>query len=220
MTARPHRAAWAAFVLALALIASVANPGRAADTPLTETHSETLAGKLLVAAPSIRDGYFAQSVVYMLHHDETGALGVVVNIPMGVLPFASIFEGLGIEPGIDSDLADRPVRIYSGGPVDAAQGFVLHPDDYRGADNADDPLVEAGGLALSMSIELMRSIAAGHGPERSLLLFGYAGWGPGQLEQELRRDDWVAVTTDENLVFDSDDGTKWRRAMDRLEIDL
>ncbi len=139
---------------------------------------------------------------------------------MGVLPFASIFEGLGIEPGIDSELAAKPVRVYSGGPVDAAQGFVLHPDDYLDADTRDDSLIGAGGLALSMSVELMRSIAAGQGPKRSLLLFGYAGWGPGQLEQELKRDDWIAVTTDENLVFDSDDGTKWRRALDRLEIDL
>ncbi len=217
MTARPFPAAWAAFALAFALVASFADSGRAAET---EANAGTLAGKLLVAAPSMPEGYFAHSVVYMLQHDETGAMGVVVNIPMGVLPFASIFEGLGIEPGIDGDLADKPVRVYSGGPVDAAQGFILHPDEYLDGNDRDDTLIGAGGLALSMSIELVRSIAAGEGPERSLLLFGYAGWGPGQLEQELKRDDWVAVTSDENLVFDSDDGTKWRRAMDRLEIDL
>ena len=211
MTARSYPAAAAAIALAFALVASFADSGRAA---------ETLAGKLLVAAPSMPDGYFAHSVVYMLQHDETGAMGVVVNIPMGVLPFASIFEGLGIEPGIDGDLADKPVRVYSGGPVDAAQGFILHPDDYLDADDRDDTLVGAGGLALSMSIEMMRAIAAGQEPKRSLLLFGYAGWGPGQLEQELKRDDWVAVPADRSLVFDSDDGTKWRRSLDRLEIDL
>ena len=204
MTARPLSAAAAAFVLALALAASVA------------AAAETLAGKLLVAAPSMPDGYFSHSVVYMLQHDETGAMGVVVNIPMGVLSFASIFEGLGIEPGIGDDLADTPVRVYSGGPVHAGQGFILLPDEDKG----DDTLMAAGGLVLSMSIELMRAIAAGEGPERRLLLFGYAGWGPGQLEPELSRDDWVTVPADEDLVFDSDDETKWRRSLDRLEIDL
>ena len=217
MSARLHAAARAAFILAVALVASLAIAGGALRA---ETDSESLAGKLLVATPSMPDGYFAHSVIYMLRHDETGAMGVVVNIPMGVLPFASLFEGLGIEPGIDGDLADKPVRVYSGGPVDAAQGFILHPDDYLDADDRDDTLVGAGGLALSMSIELVRSIAAGEGPERSLLLFGYAGWGPGQLEQELKRDDWVAVTADEDIVFDSDDGTKWRRSFDRFEIGL
>ena len=121
---------------------------------------------------------------------------------------------------IDGDLADTPVRVYSGGPVDSGQGFILHGDGHRDENNPDDSLIEAGGLTLSTSIELMRSIAAGEGPRRSLLLFGYAGWGPGQLEGELMRDDWVAVTADEDLVFGSDDETKWRRSLDRLEIDL
>ena len=217
MSARLHAAARAAFILAVALAASFAIAGGALRA---ETDSESLAGKLLVATPSMPDGYFAHSVIYMLRHDETGAMGVVVNIPMGVLPFASLFEGLGIEPGIDDEWADKPVRVYSGGPVDAAQGFILHPDEYLDAESRDDSQIAAGGLALSMSIEMMRAIAAGQEPKRSLLLFGYAGWGPGQLEQELKRDDWVAVPADQSLVFDSDDGTKWRRSLDRLEIDL
>ncbi len=212
MTARPYRAARVAIALAFALIAGVASAG--------ETDSKTLAGKLLVAAPSMPEGYFAHAVVFMLQHDETGALGVVVNIPMGDLPFADIFEGLGVEPGIDDSLAENPVRVYSGGPVDTAQGFVLHTDDYPVGEDREDSWIGAGGLALSMSVELVRAIAAGRGPAHSLLLFGYAGWGPGQLEQELQRDDWVTVKSDEALVFDSDDGTKWRRALDRLEINL
>ncbi len=212
MTARPYGAARAAIALAFALIAGVAEAG--------ETGSKTLAGKLLVAAPSMPDGYFAHSVVYMLQHDETGAMGVVVNIPMGVLPFVNIFEGLGIEPGIDDGLADNPVRVYSGGPVDAAQGFILHSDEYLDGQDPDHTVIGAGGLALSMSIEMVRDIAAGMGPEHSLLLFGYAGWGPGQLEREIGREDWVSVPADDSLVFDSNDGTKWRRAMDRLELDL
>ncbi len=212
MTARPYGAARAAIALAFALIAGVAEAG--------ETGSKTLAGKLLVAAPSMPDGYFAHSVVYMLQHDETGAMGVVVNIPMGVLPFVNIFEGLGVEPGIDDGLADNPVRVYSGGPVDAAQGFILHSDEYLDGQDPDHTVTGAGGLALSMSIELVRDIASGMGPEHSLLLFGYAGWGPGQLEREIGREDWVSVPADDSLVFDSNDGTKWRRAMDRLELDL
>ena len=205
MTGRLHRTAWAAFALAFALVVSVAVQAQS----LIQT--ETLKGKLLVAAPSRPSGYFARSVIYMLQHDETGAMGVVVNIPMGILPFASIFKGLGLEPEIDGDLADIPIRVYSGGPVDTGRGFILH---------ADDSLSGAGEFELSRSIELMRAIAAGEGPRRSLLLFGYAGWAPGQLEHELKRDDWIAVKADEDLVFDSDDGTKWRRSLELLEINL
>ncbi|MFP6729337.1 MAG: YqgE/AlgH family protein [Alphaproteobacteria bacterium] len=205
MTGRLHRTAWAAFALAFALVVSVAVQAQS----LIQT--ETLKGKLLVAAPSMPSGYFARSVIYMLQHDETGAMGVVVNIPMGILPFASIFKGLGLEPEIDGDLADIPIRVYSGGPVDTGRGFILH---------ADDSLSGAGEFELSRSIELMRAIAAGEGPRRSLLLFGYAGWAPGQLEHELKRDDWIAVKADEDLVFDSDDGTKWRRSLELLEINL
>ena len=208
MTARPLSAAAAAFVLALALAASAA------------TAAETLAGKLLVAAPSMPDGYFSHSVVFMLQHDETGAMGVVVNIPIGALPFTNLFDALGVEPEIDDDLAERTVRIYSGGPVDAGQGFVLHSEDYLDDSNRDDAIIGAGGLTLSMSVELVRAMASGEGPAKSLLLFGYAGWAPGQLETELKRDDWITVKADESLVFDSDDGSKWRRAMDSLKIDL
>ena len=217
MSARLHAAARAAFILAVALVTSLAIAGGALRA---ETDSESLAGKLLVATPSMPDGYFAHSVIYMLRHDETGAMGVVVNIPMGVLPFASLFEGLGIELGNDDEWAEKPVRVYSGGPVDTARGFILHPDAYLDAESRDDSSIAAGGLALSMSIDMIRAIAAGREPRQSLLLFGYAGWGPGQLEQELRRDDWVAVPADRTLVFDSDDETKWRRSLDRLEVDL
>ena len=205
-----RRRAAAAIVLCAALAFCVALPAtgladQAAPSPST-------AGQLLVAARSMPDGRFAHTVIYMLRHDETGAMGVVVNRPIGDVPMAEMLEGLGLE----SDQAEGSIRVHYGGPVEGAAGFVLHSPDYL----EPDSLAVDGGYALTTSVEVMRAIAGGGGPERSLLLFGYSGWGPGQLEPEMQRDDWVVVPADEALVFGADDAGKWDRAMELRGVDL
>lgn len=194
----------AAFVFAV----TVSWAGVADELPKTES----VAGQLLVATRGMPDGRFAHTVIYMVRHDETGAMGVVVNRPMGDVPIATLLDGLGLE----SDDVEGDIRVHYGGPVENNRGFVLHSADY-----ADDgTLVVTGGLALSMNAGVVQAIAAGEGPRRTLLVFGYAGWAPGQLEAEMMRDDWVTVPADESLVFDGDYDEKWRRAMDRRGVDL
>jgi putative transcriptional regulator len=139
-------------------------------------------------------------------------MGVVVNRPIGDVPMAAVLEGLDLESG----RAEGSIRVHYGGPVEGAAGFVLHSPDYL----EPGSIAVDGGYALTSSAEVMRAIAGGAGPRRSLLLFGYAGWGPGQLDSEMQRDDWVVVPADETLVFGADDAGKWDRAMDLRGVDL
>ncbi len=205
-----RRLAAAAIVPCVVLVLCAALPGTGlADQagPSTST-----VGQLLVAARSMPDGRFARTVIYMVRHDEQGAMGVVVNRPIGDVPMATVLDGLGLKSGE----AEGSIRVHYGGPVEGAAGFVLHSPDYL----EPDSLAVDGGYALTTSVEVMRAIAEGAGPEQSLLLFGYSGWGPGQLESEMQRDDWVVVPADEALVFGADDEAKWERAIDLRGVDL
>ncbi len=197
-----------ASVLAAAALAILPQTG-AADR---HDRIESTTGQLLVAAPSMPDSRFAKTVIYMVRHDEAGAMGLVVNRPMGEVSFASLLEGLGIE----ADDAEGTIRIHYGGPVEYGQGFVLHSPEYVG----EGTLVVDNGLALTSKADVVRDIAAGEGPRQSLVAFGYAGWAPGQLDAEMARDDWIAVPADAALVFDDQYEDKWRRALALRGVDL
>lgn len=173
--------------------------------------SAGLAGQLLVATPEMPDPRFAKTVIYMIEHDTTGAMGLVVNQTMGEIPIGELLEGLGL----DGDGARGSVLLHRGGPVNAASGLVLHSPDYV----ADGTVVVDQGLALTARPKIVEDIASGAGPRRSLVAFGYAGWAAGQLEAEIAAGAWITVPSDDALVFDDDDG-KWRRAMARWGIDL
>jgi putative transcriptional regulator len=176
---------------------------------------ESLAGQLLVAAPSMPDVRFAESVIYMVVHDETGAVGVMVNRPMGEVSLADLTENLGLE----TKAAEGRIGVHYGGPVENELGFVLHSGE--GTDLSDGrTLGIAGGFALSQDEAVVQAIVAGEGPRRSMLVFGYAGWGPGQLEKEMQLDDWLVVPADEDIVFGANHDSKWQRAMDRRGVDL
>ena len=140
----------------------------------------SLAGQLLVATPELDDPNFSRTIVYMVQHDDRGALGVVINRVHGAGPLGKLLESLGIEEGSDSE---AEIRVHYGGPVDLGRGVVLHSPDYL----QDDPLVVDDLAAFSFSLDALRDIARGHGPRRSLFALGYAGWAPDQLEGEIAR---------------------------------
>jgi len=176
---------------------------------------DSTAGQLLVAAPTMPDVRFAKSVIYMLTHDGAGALGVIVNRPMGEVSLADLLDGLGLQ----GEAVEGRLGVHYGGPVENDLGFVLHTDD--GADQADEfTLGVAGGFALSQDVAVVRAIAGGTGPRLSMMVFGYAGWGPGQLETELQRHDWLVVPADDDMVFGAEYDSKWSRALDRRSVDL
>lgn len=178
--------------------------------PNTHKTTGTLAGQLLVAMPQMADSRFERSVIYMCAHSKDGALGLVVNRPFRKLTFPALLDQLDIERGPDT----RPIRVLAGGPVEEGRGFVLHSDDYV----REDTLKVEHGFALTATIEILKALAKGEGPQRSLLALGYSGWGPGQLEREISDNGWLNVPADAGLVFDDALDTKWERALAKLRL--
>ena len=185
--------------------------------PVQPVRAETgqdafLKGQLLVASPGMVDPNFAKTVVYMVEHDDLGAMGLVINRPLGEVPLRELLEGLG-EQGSESDDA---ISVYSGGPVEPKRGFVLHSSDVL----LDDSIAVDEALAVTSKPEILKSIAEGKGPERAIFLLGYAGWAPGQLEAEIAAGAWESVPADEAIVFDEADSEKWDLAIGRHSVDL
>jgi putative transcriptional regulator len=204
---------WAASLLSLALlIGAISDPSDAARTPSLGPAPGPLTGKLLVASTSMGDPRFKRTVIYIVRHDTKGAMGLVINRLIGKLPLAKLLAGFGRE----TDGIDGEIDIHYGGPVEKRVGFVLHSPEFV----QKGTTVVNGEVALTRDIGILAAISAGKGPKQSLFAFGYAGWAPRQLEGEIARKDWVTVPGDAKFVFDGKLETKWRRAMDRLGVDL
>ena len=170
-----------------------------------------LEGQLLVAMPTMADPRFARSVIYLCAHSDDGAMGLVVNKLLESLSFSDLLKQLEIE----AESVDARIRVHFGGPVEAARGFVLHSTDY-----AHDATMRVDeGFALTATIDVLKAMAEGRGPRRSMLALGYAGWAPGQLDREIQENGWLTVPADEELVFDGAEDAKWERAVGRLGID-
>lgn len=171
-----------------------------------------LTGQLLIAMPGIGDPRFERSLILICAHDGDHAMGVAVNRPVEGLSLAELLERLELKAA--DRLQDEPVLI--GGPVELDHGFVVHTDDFR----AEHTLSVDGGLALTTTREVLEAIARQEGqPRRALMALGYAGWGAGQLERELRENVWLTAPADEDLVFDHAHDSKWTRALAKLRID-
>lgn len=171
----------------------------------------TLTGSLLVAMPSMEDPRFAHSVIFICAHTSEAAMGIVVNRPLSRPTFEDILRQHDIAPQPPA----RRVRVCAGGPVEDGRGFVLHTSDWT----SDGTLRVTDDLALTASLDVLKALAEGQGPRAGVLALGYAGWGPGQLDQEVQQNAWLSVPADETIVFDGDTDTKWRRALAKLHID-
>ena len=171
----------------------------------------TMTGQVLIAMPAMDNPQFATSVIYVCAHTADGAMGIVVNRPLASPSFADLLQQLGIDPVPPA----RSIRLCQGGPVDHARGFVLHSADWTG----DGSLRVDDQTALTASLDILKAIAGGGGPQFGLLALGYAGWGPGQLEQEIGQNAWLTAPADAALLFDDQHQTKWRRALAKLKID-
>ncbi len=192
--------------------ASGGSAGRVdASGPAPSRIEMTLTGQLLIAMPAMMDPRFATSVVYLCAHTADGAMGIVVNRPLASPSFSDLLQQLGVDPVPPA----RSIRLCQGGPVDHARGFVLHTADWTG----DGSLRVDEGMALTASLDILKAIAGGGGPQQGMLALGYAGWGPGQLEQEIVQNAWLSAPADPELLFDDQHGTKWRRALAKLKVD-
>ena len=199
----------AALAVALMLAAFLRT---ALPAPAQAPATASLAGQLLVAAPSMGDPRFAQSVILMVRHGKDGAFGIAINRPIAERSLAALMEIIG-ESGT---AAEGTVRIFAGGPVQPEIGFVIHSNDYHGAATIE---INAR-LAVTSSRDILRDIIHNSGPKQRLIAFGYAGWAPGQLEGELARRDWVIAPAEAALVFEEDRDKVWDVAFARRMQDL
>lgn len=169
-----------------------------------------LAGQLLIAMPGMRDPRFQKTVIYMCAHNADGAMGLVINRALESLSFPDLLEQLGI----DSSGVGKQINVHFGGPVESGRGFVLHSPDYV----QDATMVVDHDVALTATVDILKAIAGGTGPRQSLLALGYAGWGPGQLDSEIRSNGWLHVAADNDLVFGPNLDAKWGRAMSKIGV--
>jgi putative transcriptional regulator len=200
-------------ILALAAMLAPANFLNAAlSTPDEVPAFTSLAGQLLIASPGMNDHRFDHTVILLVRHNPGGALGLVINRPLGDQPIASLLEMVGeADPSVSGT-----VQIFAGGPVQPRTGFVIHSTDYRRSDTIG---IDAH-VAVTSSAGILRDMGFDKGPKKSLVAFGYAGWGPGQLEIELAHGVWLTAPEEPALVFDEDRQKVWERAWSHRTQDL
>lgn len=169
-----------------------------------------LTGQFLLAMPGIGDPRFDHAVIAMCMHDHQGALGIGLGAYVAGLGFHDLLRQLSIDPGAAPDCA-----VNIGGPVEPGRGFVVHSRDWAGQDTVD----VAGRWALSGMVDVLRAIAAGRGPSRWQVALGYAGWGEGQLDEEMTRHGWLSVAADPSLIFDVSADARWAAGMAAAGVD-
>jgi putative transcriptional regulator len=179
-----------------------------------------LDGQMLIAMPSMGDDRFARSVIYMCVHSTEGAMGIVVNQPAAHISFTDLLVQLEVVPA--AELIQLPsraggVQVLRGGPVDTQRGFVLHSSDFF-IENSTVPIDE--GISLTATLDILKAIARGEGPRSAILALGYAGWAPGQLENEIQHNGWLHCSADAELIFGQDTDGKYERALKKIGIDL
>jgi putative transcriptional regulator len=178
-----------------------------------------LDGQFLVAMPVMTDKRFSRSVIYMCAHSTDGAMGLIVNQRASHISFSQLLGQLSVTPVEDGEPRRHEVAdidVHVGGPVETGRGFVLHSADYFAADST---LPIDDSVSLTATVDILKAIASGRGPDRAILALGYAGWRPGQLENEIQANGWLNCPADMDLLFDADVDGKYGRVMSRIGID-
>ena len=202
-------------LLIVVVLAPGATGKRLEDLPPPGTGTAYLAGQLLVATPELTGPIFHRTVIFMFRHGPGGAMGIIINRPSQAVPLTELLRNFRIDD-IDGVEPDDEMTVFFGGPVKRRLGMVLHSTDFATPETITiNRFASATGAGAAL-----RAIAEGRGPQRALLAVGFAGWAPGQLEQELARNSWVVAPADENFLFDTEFDTKWQRAFDRRGVDL
>lgn len=172
-----------------------------------------LEGSLLVATPLLNGSCFEKSVIYMCAHNDTGAMGILVNHTLQNLSCMDILGQVGIK---SSEITCANAPVYFGGPVESAKGFILHTSDYVSGGTQ----IIHNNISLTSTVDILQDIANGKGPQKQIFALGCAGWSAGQIEKELKENSWITMPASESLVFDSDNTDKWVRAAGSLGINF
>jgi putative transcriptional regulator len=174
------------------------------DTNLTD--------HFIIAMPGLQDSNFDHTVTYICEHDENGTFGIIIN-RMSEITFADIIEHMQIEAPPDDS---HRQNVYSGGPVQTSRGFILH----RPIGDWNSSLKVNTQIALTTSRDLLEAMANKRGPENAIIALGYAGWGPGQLEQELAANAWLSCPAEEQIIFETPTQDRWQAAADLIGVDM
>jgi putative transcriptional regulator len=177
-----------------------------------------LDGQMLIASPAMQDERFTRSLIYMCAHSSEGAMGIVVNQPAPNIKFPDLLVQLNVIPA--AEIIQLPPRagsvtVLKGGPVETGRGFVLHSADFY-IENSTLPIND--GICLTATLDILKAIARGKGPESAVLALGYAGWAAGQLESEIHNNGWLHCPPDAELIFGSDIEAKYARALEKIGI--
>ena len=178
-----------------------------------------LDGQMLIAMPAMGDERFARSLIYVCAHSSEGAMGIVVNQPAANIKFPDLLVQLDVIPAAELIQLPRKagtVKVLKGGPVETGRGFVLHSSDFY-IENSTLPIDD--GICLTATLDILKAIARGKGPQSAVLALGYAGWAPGQLEGEIQENGWLHCTADPELIFGPDIDGKYGRALRKIGID-
>ncbi len=178
-----------------------------------------LDGQMLIAMPAMSDERFARSVIYVCAHSTEGAMGIVVNQPAANIKFPDLLVQLEVIPAaerIELPRGTQTIKVLKGGPVETGRGFVLHSADFF-IENSTLPIDE--GICLTATLDILKAMARGNGPHNAILALGYAGWAPGQLEQEIQQNGWLHCAADPELIFGTDTDAKYEKALRKLGVD-
>jgi putative transcriptional regulator len=179
-----------------------------------------LDGQMLIAMPAMNDERFTRTLIYVCAHSSEGAMGIVVNQPAANIKFPDLLVQLEVIPAterIELPTRAEDVKVLKGGPVETGRGFVLHSADYF-IENSTLPIDE--GVCLTATLDILKAIARGNGPVSAILALGYAGWAPGQLENEIQANGWLHCAADPELIFGNDIGGKYEKALRKIGIGL
>lgn len=179
-----------------------------------------LDGQMLIAMPAMGDERFERSLIYVCAHSDEGAMGIVVNQVAGNINFPDLLVQLEVIPATDRIVLPQraeTVKVLKGGPVETGRGFVLHSADFY-IENSTLPIDE--GICLTATVDILKAIARGSGPDSAILALGYAGWEPGQLENEIQQNGWLHCAADKDLIFGTDIEAKYNMALQKIGIDL
>ena len=174
-----------------------------------------LKGKLLLAMPGMMDPRFDRSVIFLCAHDAVGSMGLVVNKKLENVKFKHVLEQVGMKSDICIDAGFLNIPVFNGGPVDSIRGFLLHSSDYKQPDTVE--ITES--FRVTGTIEALKEVISGKGPEEMLFILGYAGWGAGQLEQEIQANSWLVAEAKPQVIFEDSADHKWAMALKSLGID-
>ncbi|MBB44184.1 MAG: hypothetical protein CMM44_10530 [Rhodospirillaceae bacterium] len=182
------------------------------DKQIDPENADYLSGQLLIAMPQMEDPRFSRTVIYICAHTEEGAMGIILNRFAENINFCDLMEQLNL-PVLDKN---ENIPVHFGGPMETGRGFVLHSADFI----EEASLLIEDGVALTATVDMLRAISNGTGPKNSILALGYAGWAPGQLDEEIQANGWLSAPADFDIIFGSEIDKKWVTSLFKLGIDI